>query len=112
MENNLQNKLKEKVMRGVYLEYGKNWALQNLPYILPIILFLSLFMLVSVSDIISNLSQISLASIFNFILVAMRDTEVAVQIIFGAFLLSLVAPIVRSAFSIAVSKSTPLMRAS
>ena len=109
----MNSNLKRKVMLRIYAEFWKQSAIRNLQYIAPIALFFSLLTFVSIGDILVNLSSAkNLEAIYGFVIVALRDTELAVQITLGALLLSLLVPIARRVFSIPMSRSVPAMRAS
>lgn len=99
-------------MLRVYVEYWKSSILAHLEYVLPVALFLFLLSLLSLGDIVANLSLVQPSSFFNFALLAAKNTELSVQIILGTLFVSLAVPIARRVFSISMSKSVPVMRAS
>src|SRR5688572_16725776 len=104
---NTNSSLRRRVMLRIYVEYWKSSILAHREYVLPTVFFLFLLSLLSIGDIISNLSHVQPGSLFNFALLAAKNTELSVQIIFGTLFISLAVPIARRAFSISVSKSAP-----
>ena len=113
MEQEILNKnLKRRVMLQIHLQFWRTKILERAPYVLPIILLFILLTSVSVNNIVQNLSYTNINSIWSFIFIALRDTELFTQTIFGGFVLSLGLPILRKAFSNSIWRSSPILRAS
>ena len=77
----MEYKLRQRVMRRIYILYGKNFAMQYGEFILPIAFFAGLFAFASVQNIFNNMPKDNLPHAFNFFIVAVRDTEWVLQIL-------------------------------
>lgn len=67
-------------MNRIYLEYAKNITLSNLGYIIPSMFLVVLFMSISIQNIFSNMPKDSVSGLFNFFIVAIKDTEWVIQL--------------------------------
>lgn len=79
--------LKNRVMARIYMEFVKNAILRRIEYILPGAFLLALFASVSAQSIFHNMPKDRVANTFNFLVIAVRNTEWAIQLVFGATLL-------------------------
>jgi len=87
----MNNNLKRRVMARIYFEYTKN-VLFEYPDYFMFVLFVSIsFMMVSISDVISNMPKDDLSSFFNFFKVAVIHTNWIMQALIVGFLVRTVA---------------------
>lgn len=101
-------------MARIYLQYTKNTFLEYPDYFM-LALFLAIsFVLVSISDVLSNLPKDSFPHAFNFLIIALRNTSLVLQILIVGFFVRVAVSVAlftyknRSAFSKAISNSLPL----
>ncbi|MBN2093978.1 MAG: hypothetical protein JW740_01205 [Candidatus Zambryskibacteria bacterium] len=79
------NKLKKKVMARIYLEYTKDIVRRYPDYFMVMIFLATSFTLVSFKDVMSNISQTELTSVFNFLLIALKNTSFIIQLLIVGF---------------------------
>lgn len=90
MNNFDANKVREKVMLQIRLEYWKRAIFSIAAYSSLVISFVGLSALTSLENIFANMYQGGIASLPNFLMVAIRDTEVSVQVLFFVLTISLI----------------------
>ena len=103
ISNGMNNELKKRIMFQIYIEYGKNIVRNNLHNILGVSSFLVFVTSVSLHDIYINISSTSIYSLFNFVKITLRDTEIITLILFAVTILFLVTSglkIIRTSFHI------------
>ena len=76
--------LQTRVMRRIYIIYGKNFVMKNAEYALPLAFAFWLFSFVSIQNVVQNLPKDNLEGALNFILAAVENTEAVSQIILAA----------------------------
>lgn len=77
----MNNTLKGRVMRRIYLEYFKNIFINYADYILPLSFTGILFAFVSVPNVLINMPKDNIYNTLNFLLAAIRDTHTTVQLL-------------------------------
>lgn len=90
MNNFDANKVREKVMLQIRLEYWKRSIFSIAAYSSLAISFVGLSVLTSLENIFVNMYQGGIASLPNFLMAAIRDTEVSVQVLFFILTISLI----------------------
>src|SRR3989338_8143692 len=78
--------LKKRVMARIYVEYAKNILFRYAEYIFPLMIAFSLFMSISIGNIIENMPKDSAGSTLNFILSAVKNTEWTIQLMLATVL--------------------------
>ena len=113
MEN---SKIKKGVMRRVYIIYFVNNISNNSAYLLSGIFSVILLACISEHDVWHNMPLYNPQSFITFVWVAIRDTELFIQAIFGATVASLsyltykLSYKLSNALSISLSRSAPRVR--
>ena len=109
----MENNLKRRVMSRIYIIYFKNLLVDKIAIlILPIFATVS-YMCVSLNNVLNNIPIDDLSGTFSFVLYAIRETELAMQIMFVAILVWLIiwsakkTQILSRVFSRAISSSSP-----
>ena len=66
-------------MARIYMEFVKSAIICRIEYILPGAFLLALFASISIQNIVNNMPKDNMSHTFNFLFVAVRDTEWAIQ---------------------------------
>jgi hypothetical protein len=77
--------LKRRIMARIYFEYTKNILVGHPDYFMLGIFIIASFMLVSFQDVLNNIPKNNLPSVFNFLVVAIRDTSWIIQALIAGF---------------------------
>jgi hypothetical protein len=85
MNNNLNNNLRRRVMARIYFEYTKNVLWEYPDYFMFAIFVVTAFTMVSIRDVLMNLPKDNFSNIFNFLVAALRSTNVLIQILIVGF---------------------------
>lgn len=72
-------------MARIYFEYTKNTFIQYPDYFMFALFIATSFMLVSTRDVLNNIPKDSFPHVFNFLVVALRNTSLAIQILITGF---------------------------
>lgn len=73
-------------MARIYMEYAKNILFGYPDYFMLLVFTVSVFMLVSVHDVLNNIPKNDLPSAFNFFLSALQNTSWIIQTLIIGFL--------------------------
>jgi hypothetical protein len=87
MNNNLS--LKRKIMARIYFEYTKNILFEYPDYFMFALFVVTSFTLVSVRDVFINLTSVPrdhLSNFYNFLFIAIKETNWIIQILIIGFL--------------------------
>ena len=90
--------LKNRVMTRIYIEFVKKAVLKRIEYSLPGAFLLALFASVSAQNIFNNMPKDKASNTFNFLVVAIRNTEWAIQLVFSATFFCLLYVMARLAY--------------
>ena len=74
-------------MARVYFEYTKNTLLEYPDYFMFAFFVATIFMFVSIRDVLINIPKDSLPNLFNFLVAALRNTSWIIQALIVGFLL-------------------------
>jgi hypothetical protein len=74
-------------MVRVYFEYIKNIFVKYPDYFMLVLFLAVFFVSVSVSDVLINISRTEIPSLFNFLVVALQDTNLIIQILIAGFVI-------------------------
>lgn len=108
------NSLKRKIMARIYLQYTKNTFMEYPDYFMFALFLVTSFMLISISDVVSNIPRDSFPHAFSFFMIALRNTSLVLQILIAGFFVRVVVGSAmftyknRRVFSKAISNSWPL----
>ena len=94
MSNNLELKLRRRVMLRIYLEYTKSLLVKYSDYFMGAIFLVSFFMMVSLKNVFTNMPKGDFGQIFNFLLLAFKDTDWLLQILLAGLLIRLVGGLI------------------
>jgi hypothetical protein len=83
MNNNLN--LKRRIMARIYLEYTKNVFWEYPDYFMFALFLVTSFMLVSFHDVLINMPKDSFPHLFDFSVVAVRNTSLVLQVLIAGF---------------------------
>ena len=72
---------RRKVMTHIYFEYTKNMFLGYPDYFMSVIFLVTSFMFVSLHDVITNIPKDTFSGMFNFFVMAIRNTYLILQIL-------------------------------
>lgn len=72
-------------MTRIYFEYAKNAFLTYPDYFMFVLFVVISFVLVSIRDVLNNIPKDSLSGAFNFFILAIRNTSLALQILIMGF---------------------------
>lgn len=81
----MNNSLKRKIMARIYFEYTKNTFREYPDYFMFAFFVVASFTLVSLHDVLINVPKDSLPGLFNFLVVAVRDTSWILQVLIVGF---------------------------
>ena len=101
-------------MARIYFEYTKNTFLEYPDYFMFALFLVTSFMLVSIRDVLINIPKDSFPHAFNFLIIALRNTSLVLQILIVGFFIrvftssAVLAYKHRRAFSKAIFNSLPL----
>lgn len=101
-------------MARIYLEYTKNTFMEYPDYFMLALFIATAFILISISDVLSNLPKDSFPHAFNFLIIAFRNTSIVLQVLIAGFVVrvaiggAILTYKNRRAFSKAISNSIPL----
>ncbi|KKQ78023.1 MAG: hypothetical protein UT00_C0002G0021 [Parcubacteria group bacterium GW2011_GWA1_38_7] len=77
-------------MARIYFEYTKNTFLEYPDYFMFALFIITSFMLISISDVLTNIPKDSFPHAFNFFVIALRNTSLIMQILIAGFFIRVV----------------------
>jgi hypothetical protein len=77
--------LKRRIMARIYFEYGKNAFLDYPDYFMLALFVVTAFLLVSIHNVLANLPKDNISNVFNFLIVAVRNTSLVIQLLLVGF---------------------------
>jgi hypothetical protein len=87
----MNNNLKRRIMARVYLQYTKNTFLEYPDYFMFSLFLVTSFILVSIRDVLINIPKDSLPHVFSFLIVALKNTSLVIQILIVGFFVRIIA---------------------
>jgi len=83
----MSNNLKRRIMARIYFEYIKNIFLEYSDYFMFALFLVISFMLISIQDVLVNIPKDNFSNIFNFFIVALRNTSWVIQALIAGFII-------------------------
>ncbi len=80
----MESNLKKRVMLHIYVHFAKDAFLGHKGYFILLVFVVSSFVFVSIGDVLRNLPKDNLSHTFNFLIVAVRDTEWFMQAVLAS----------------------------
>jgi hypothetical protein len=92
----MENELKKRVMRRIYIIYAKNIFFRNGFLVVTLVIVTVLFLSVSISDIMRNTPKDSLSSFSKYMILSFNNTEAATKALMSLLVLTAMAPLINS----------------
>lgn len=73
------------------MEYARNALAEYPDYFMVVLFMVASFMMVSIHDVLTNIPKNDLASLFDFSIIAVRDTSWFLQVLIAGFFIRLIA---------------------
>jgi hypothetical protein len=86
----MNNNLKRRIMAHVYFEYTKNTFLTHPDYFMFTLFLVTSFALVSIRNVLINIPKDSFPHVFGFLVVAVRNTSLVIQILVVGFFVRII----------------------
>lgn len=94
----MNSSLKKRVMIRVYFVYARNIFLTYPDLFMSVIFFVTAFILVSFRSVFNNLLTSLSSGIWNFLVIAIRDTSIILQILMAGFIIRVAVAASKRAF--------------
>jgi hypothetical protein len=84
------NNLKRRIMARIYFEYTKNTFLEYPDYFMFALFLVTSFTMVSIRNVLINIPKDSFPHAFSFLMMAIRGTDLVIQMLIAGFLVRVV----------------------